>query len=82
MFTLLAAQTVNVNACYLPPSEWRYSPKVLTGEVTENTTSVPVYVFKDTTLYIKNSNKVIYKKFYANEGLKNVKIKNRREIAN
>lgn len=75
MFILLSAQPVNVNACYLPPSEWRYSPKVLTGEITENTTSVPVYVFEDTILYVKNGRKVIYKKFYANEGLKNVKIK-------
>lgn len=75
IFILLSAQPVNVNACHLPSSEWRYSPKVLIGEITENTTSIPVYVFKDTTLYIKNSNKVIYKKFHANEGLKKVKIK-------
>ena len=75
VFTLTSAQPVNVNASYLPPSEWRYSPKVLTGEITENTTSVPVYVFEDTILYVKNGRKVIYKKFYANEGLKSVKIK-------
>lgn len=36
IFILLSAQPVNVNACHLPPSEWRCSPKVLTGEVTEN----------------------------------------------
>lgn len=78
MFILLSAQSSNVDACSLPPSEWRFSPKVLIGEVTENTTSVPVYVFKDTTLYIKNGSKVVYKKFYANEGLKNVKIKKQR----
>lgn len=78
MFILLSAQPKNVDACSLPPSEWRFSPKVLIGEVTENTTSIPVYVFKDTTLYIKNGSKVVYKKFYANEGLKNVKIKKQR----
>lgn len=75
MFILLSAQPINVDACRLPSSEWRFSPKVLAGEVTENTTSIPVYVFQDTTLYIKNGSKVAYKKFFANEGLKNVKIK-------
>lgn len=68
-------QPMAVKACLLPPSEYRYTPKVLTEEITERTTSIPVYVFDETTLYIKNGKEVIFKKFNQKKGLKNVKIK-------
>lgn len=71
-------QPMAVKACLLPPSEYRYTPKVLTEEITERTTSIPVYVFDETTLYIKNGKEVIFQKFYQKGGLKNVRIKNQK----
>ena len=75
VLTLSNIQPMTVKACLVPPSEYRYTPKVLKEEITERTTSIPVYVFDETTLYIKNGSEVIFQKFYQKEGLKNVKIK-------
>ena len=74
VLTLVNVQPVTVKAILVPPSEYRYTPKVLTEEITERTTLIPVYVFDETTLYIKNSSKVVFQKYYQKKGLKNVKI--------
>ena len=66
ILTFANVQPVTVKAILVPPSEYRYTPKVLTEEITERTTSIPVYVFDETTLYIKNGKEVIFKKFYQN----------------
>ena len=75
VLTLSNVQPMTVKACLVPPSEYRYTPMVVTEEITERTTSIPVYVFDETTLYIKNGSEVIFQKFYQKKGLKNVKIK-------
>lgn len=75
VLTFFSVQTATVKACQVPPSEWTFTPSVLTNEITNRTTGIPVYVYEDTTLYIKNGSKIIYQKFYSKEGLKNVKIK-------
>lgn len=66
---------LGVSAGLLPPTEQRFTPRVLTEEITDRTTSVSVYVYDNTTLYIKNGRKVIFRKFYEEKGLRNVKIK-------
>ena len=75
VLTLSNVQPMTVKACLVPPSEYRYTPMVVIEEITERTTSIPVYVFDETTLYIKNGSEVIFQKFYQKKGLKNVKIK-------
>ena len=75
ILTFANVQPIAVKADLVPPSEYRYTPMVVTEEITERTTSIPVYVFDETTLYIKNGSEVIFQKFYQKEGLKNVKIK-------
>ena len=81
-FCLLAAILISssvyplgVRAGIIPPEEQRFTPRVITEKVTERTTSVDVYVYGNTTLYIKNGNKIIFRKFYEEEGLRKVKIK-------
>ena len=74
VLTLVNVQPMTVKAILVPPSEYRYTPKVLTEEITERTTLIPVYVFDETTLYIKNGSKVVFQKYYQKKGLKNVKI--------
>ena len=75
ILTFANVQPIAVKADLVPPSEYRYTPMVVTEEITERTTSIPVYVFDETTLYIKNGSEVIFQKFYQKKGLKNVKIK-------
>ncbi len=59
----------------LPSYEAVFTPAVLVKEVTESTTSIPVYVYDDTTLYVMNGSKAIFQKTYSKEGIKTVKIK-------
>lgn len=74
VITVVNTRTVSVKANLIPPSEYRFTPKVLTEEITDRTGLVLVYVFDNTTLYIKNGSNIVYKKFYAKKGLKEVKI--------
>lgn len=53
-------------------SEQTFTPTVLTKEITSRTTSIKVYVYKDTTLYIENSSGVVFEKFYKKEGMKKI----------
>ncbi|MCI8484219.1 MAG: hypothetical protein HFH41_07750 [Lachnospiraceae bacterium] len=75
ILTITSIQPILVKAnTSPPPEEIQYTPKVLLKEITERTTAIPVYVYEDTTLYIKNGTHTVYKKFYKEEGLKKVKI--------
>lgn len=58
-----------------PPSGHVFTPCVLVDEITNNSTIIPVYVYEDTTLYVKNGSKTIFHKFYKEKGRKNIKIK-------
>ena len=75
VLAVINVHPVVVRASLAPPSTIRYTPIVLMEEITERTTSIPVYVCDETTLYIKNGGKVIFHKFYQKKGLENVKIK-------
>ncbi len=66
-------QTVSAKT-ELPAREAVFTPTVFLKEVTENTNSIPVYVYDNTTLYVKNGGQVIFQRNYPNGGLKNVKI--------
>lgn len=59
----------------LPSKEAVFTPSVLVKEITEGMASVPVYVYDDTTLYIKNGSKTVFQKTYPKEGIKTVKMK-------
>ncbi len=72
---MLATNLQTVSAMKIPPNEREYTPSVLVGEITENDTQIPVYVYDWTTLYVKNGEDIIYRKFYKEEGKKNIKIK-------
>lgn len=72
---LTSVQPSSVMAMLAMPEMIHYTPAVLMEEITEHTSSVPVYVYDDTTLYIENGSEIIYQKFYSQKGLKNVKIK-------
>lgn len=74
MLLLTGTQPMLAKADMPAPEEIQHTPVVLLKEVTENTTMIPIYVYDDTILYIKNGNHVIYQKSYEEEGLKNVKI--------
>lgn len=75
VLTITSIQPMLVEAnTSLPPEEIQYTPKVLLKEVTERTTVIPVYVYADTTLYIKNGENIVFQKFYEEEGLKRAKI--------
>ena len=50
-----------------------YKPSVLT-EVTAKSRKVQVYVYENTTLYVKAGNKRIYKKSFSSEGVKRITI--------
>lgn len=63
-----------VKADQLPPSEWSFTPKVLTNDITDRTTEVLVYVYEDTTLFVKNGSELLLEKFYKKEGVKTVRI--------
>lgn len=75
VIALVSVQPTAVMAKPPVPELIEYTPIVLVKEITETTTSVPVYVYEDTTLYVKKGNKTIFHKHYAKEGVKNVKIK-------
>lgn len=72
---MLMANLQTVSTMQIPPNEREYTPSVLVGEITENDTQIPVYVYDWTTLYVKNGEDIIYRKFYKEEGKKNIKIK-------
>lgn len=74
MLALTNLQTVLAKT-EIPSYEAVFTPTVFLKEVTENTTAIPVYVYDDTTLYITNGNKTVFRKTYPKEGLKTVKIK-------
>lgn len=73
--SMMMVNLQTVSADQVPPSEREYTPSVLVGEITEDDTQIPVYVYDWTTLYVKNGEDIIYRKFYKEEGKKNIKIK-------
>lgn len=75
VITLVSVQPTAVMAKPAVPELIQYTPIVLLKEITANTTSVPVYVYEDTTLYVKKGNKTVFQRHYQKEGVKNVKIK-------
>lgn len=75
VITLVSVQPTAVMAKPAVPELIQYTPIVLVKEITDCTTSMPVYVYDDTTLYIKKGNKTIFQRYYQKKGVKNVKIK-------
>lgn len=72
---LVSVQPSSVMAKPAVPELIQYTPIVLVKEITDRTTSIPVYVYDDTTLFIKKGNETIFQRYYTKKGVKNIKIK-------
>lgn len=75
---LLFGFSSTANADRIPPEDMAYTPVVLT-QLTVKSTSVKVYVYENTTLYVKKGSKLLVKKSYKTEGVKTVKIKKQKK---
>lgn len=62
----------------VPDSERVYEPVIL-SQITPKTLKVKVYGYEDTTLYVKKGKKLITKKVFKKDGIKNIQIKRQKK---
>lgn len=71
---ILAPRNLASAKTLVAPRDAKFTPTVFT-QLTPKTTKVNIYVYQNTTLYIKNGSKLIAKKHFKTEGTKIVNIK-------